>query len=116
MKTEKNIRVQDVTIQDARILKEQAMLQSQFFFRLKKWLPRLTGSSAVFLILIVYGKTVAPFISITGWIGMVLSLSLLLLSGLALHHGKQNLDRIFRLLDGLKSEDNALSAKTEVRS
>lgn len=89
-------------------LKIEAAGQSRLYGNLKKWLVCAASTAGCFLILIMYGPRIHPAMTIGGWIGMVLSVLAMLMIGLALYHGRQNLEQILSLIE--KQENTAIPA------
>lgn len=79
-------------------LKNQIVMQTALHNNLKKWLSRAMIASTLFLSLALFFKTSA----IVFWIALVLmsaSVFAMLIIGLSLKRGKENLDKLFCLLD-----------------
>ncbi|WP_317301172.1 hypothetical protein [Allobaculum stercoricanis] len=81
------------------ILKQQAVTQSKLFGNLKGWLKVALNISSLSLVLALFGSNIHPAIQIIGTVCLVLSAISAYLIGYALKKGRDNLNKIFTLLE-----------------
>lgn len=81
------------------MLKEQAVTQSRLFGNLKGWLKVALNISTLSLVLAIFGGNIHPAVQIVGTVCLILSVIAAYLIGYALKKGRDNLNKIFTLLE-----------------
>lgn len=86
-------------------LKQEAQFQSRCYQNLKKWLKGSIILSSLFLSVLACGMEMPALCRILDTAAFIFSAAAMLLFGLALKHGEQNLNQIFRLIDAAHESD-----------
>lgn len=86
-------------------LKKEAALQNTLYSRLKRWLAWGISCSTLGLVLILYGAAVHSVLRTAGIVLFVLSVLAVLIMGLGLKNGRNNLLKLFDLMDQARNSE-----------